>query len=181
MVALITPGRRLGIGHHSISTHNLMFDPHPASVIPFALLLLCIAILPLFAPVFIRAMLGGIKSYVRMERRPLQLAHRELSASNILINDGKAYVVDSGALSLTLAGYDTLCVATNQSLHDSRRAFLNRESSPESDFMLLYILMHSILSCYKHVPDFFRQYMKELREVVDPRTCEGLDVVRTLG
>jgi len=104
-LARVVPGRWLGVSHYSNSTRNLMFDPHPISVIPFALLLLCIAILPLFAPEFWehnrnKAIVAGLLSvpvamYLFM-REPMSVVHSLREYVSFIALLGSLYIVSGG-------------------------------------------------------------------------------------
>lgn len=126
-------------------------------------------------------MMRSIGAFTYIQWNELTLAHRELSESNILVQKGKAYLIDSGAMSLTLPEYDRACIATNWSFADVRSIFSSGDSSNEKMFVEIYILMHSILFSATHLPQFLPQYLQELSDVTALRGIEAYDVAPTSG
>ena len=82
-----------------------MFDPNPISVIPFALLLLCIAILPLFAPQFWehnrnKAIIAGLLSVPILAylflREPMSVVHSMREYVSFIALLGSLFIVSGG-------------------------------------------------------------------------------------
>ncbi len=76
--------------------------------------------------------------------RPLMLAHRDLTPSNLMVSGGTVYILDTESVALTMQGYDVaylFATPGQQALCNSMKNL----KTPNSEFLKLYIALHHIL------------------------------------
>lgn len=119
---------------------------------------------PKNASLVVKGYLKALKNYLDLKNSNLVINHCDLNPDNILISNGRYYIIDCGRVSLTIPGYDLTYVSLNPSFSKLAIELSKKIGNSENQFLKIYLSIQNLKLKDPKSGKF--NYLNSLQEVI---------------